>query len=195
MPKPSLQTCWLLREKCTGLWCTFYFITKKWVWEIVYLFKIHFVSLLPLWNALYKQMNSERRAKHLASTKGVIWSWSVVSPLCKFVLHSLRLQLSICQNTVVLWGQKGWRKANLTVSYLYVCLKRLIREMGLAQVWHQSNQNTAATWNSWSCYRDGQSAMCSRLPPAPSQSDMLVTGEASLRSQLCTSWFFPLCMH
>lgn len=119
----------------------------------VCLFKIRFTSrsLLPreyrLWNALHKQVSSERRAKHLA--KWEIWSRSALSPLCKFVLHSLRLWLSICQNTVVVWGQEGWHKANLTLSHLYVHLKRLTREMGPARVWHQSSQNTAATWNSW----------------------------------------------
>lgn len=75
-------------------------------------------SLLPLWNALHKKVSSERRAKHLASAKWEIRSRSALSPFCKFVFHSLRLWLSIRQNTVVLWGQEGWHKANLTLSHL-----------------------------------------------------------------------------
>lgn len=75
-------------------------------------------SLLPLWNALHKKVSGERRAKHLASAKWEIRSRSALSPFCKFVFHSLRLWLSIRQNTVVLWGQEGWHKANLTLSHL-----------------------------------------------------------------------------
>lgn len=104
----------------------------------------------------------------------------------------LRFWLSIRQNAVVVWGQEEWLKANLTLSHLYVHLKRLIREMGLAWVCNQSNQNAAATWNSWRFLQ--RWAECNVLS-APSQSDTPVAGEGSLGSHLCTSWLFPLCLH
>lgn len=158
------------------------------------LFKICFISwsLWTLWNALHEQMSSERKAKHLVSAKWEIRSRSALSPLYKFTLHSLRFWLSIRQNAVVVWGQEEWLKANLTLSHLYVHLKHLIREMGLAWVWNQSNQNIAATWNSWRFLQ--RRAECNVLS-APSQSDTPVAGEGSLRSHLCTSWLFPLCLH
>lgn len=58
------------------------------------------------------------------------------------------LWLHICQHYVTLQGQKEWHEADLTLSHLYVHLKHLIREMGLARVQSESNLNSAAAWNS-----------------------------------------------
>lgn len=83
-----------------------------------------------------------------------------ISP-CKFVFCPLRLWLSICQNTVVVWGQEGWHKADL--RHFYVHLKHLIREMRAARVWRLSNQILLLPENAADCYKDGQSVTCSQL--------------------------------
>lgn len=134
------QTCGLLWKRCAGLWLpvTFYFATKS-VWGIVCLFKMCFISwsLILLWNVLYKQVSSGRRAKHLVGARWEIWSRTGLWPaffsslqVCLLFLETLAN--TICQHYGAMQGQKGWHEVNLSPSHLYVHFKHLIREMGLA---------------------------------------------------------------
>lgn len=168
---------------CTGLQlsATLYFKTKYFKKS---LFKICFLSQHPLslGNTLHEQGSSERRAKHRAGTKQETWSWPVLSPSCKFVFCPLRLWLSICQNTVVVWDQEGWHKADL--RHFYGHLKHLIREMTAARVWHLSNQILLLP---------EIAAKMGRVWRALSSSSAWWGAEVSLRNHLCTSWLSAIC--